>query len=84
MAVEGLKAHSEYPVLKFNDLPYRMTDEDLIRSIIKRIHPKRKLIAGNQIKIYFKKITSHPGMKSLYIDLIKMLVNYEQEKDDMK
>jgi hypothetical protein len=66
---------------KQNNLPLMsvtVSDDKLIELIVKHLPPKRRVLAGNQIRIYFKKIASHPGMRSEYIEKIKQLIVYEK------
>lgn len=55
-----------------------VSDDKLIELIVKHLPLKRRVLAGNQIRIYFKKIASHPGMRSEYIEKIKQLIIYEK------
>lgn len=55
-----------------------ISDNQLIELILNQIPPKRRSLARNQIKIYFKKIISHPEIRLEYIQKIKQLVIYEK------
>lgn len=57
---------------------HNISDNKIIELIVKDFSPRRRMIAGSQIKIYFTKIMSHPGMRLEYIEKIKQLVIYEK------
>ena len=58
----------------------RIPKDKIIKFNFNSLESKRRALAIRQIKIYEKKITSHPEMRSLYINLIKELIKYEKRK----
>ncbi|KKM47390.1 hypothetical protein LCGC14_1558760 [marine sediment metagenome] len=86
MAVESFKAKFEFPPKEFilKDSLSKITDKKIIQMILTPLSLSLKNFkrAMHQLEIYFRKISSHPEMRSYYISLIKKLVQYE--KDNLK
>ncbi|MFW9873229.1 MAG: hypothetical protein ACFFG0_09020 [Candidatus Thorarchaeota archaeon] len=72
--------------IKFNfplqDLSKRdinaLSEDHLINVIVREFHPNRRRIASGQLKFYFNQISSHPHMKSVYIEKMKQLIQVEK------
>ncbi len=89
MAVESVKIKIEFRPREHVERDSlakikKITDEKIIKMIINPLglRTKNRFRAIRQLLIYFKKISSHPEMRSYYISLIKKLVQYE--KDNLK
>ncbi len=81
MAIQSIKSDLSFLITNVDILSEKTSDEDLIQIIVKPIKSeKRRARAARQLRIYSKKITYHPEMRSLYINLIKELIKYERRK----
>jgi len=80
LAAESVRLGFEIPIRNFDNLLEKISDEDLIRLIVRPIKSEQRCKkAARQIQIYFKKIASHPEMRSFLILKIKELVQYEKK-----
>ena len=80
MAVESTKSNFKAPIRYSEVLSERTSDKEFIQLIVRPIKSEqRRKKAVRQIKIYFKKIKSHPEMRSFLILKIKELVQYEKK-----
>ncbi len=76
------KLEEQIPKDKFIKFKVKgITDEKIIDIILYPLKLKIKAYkrSTSQLRIYFKKISSHPKMRSYYINLIKKLVQYEKD-----
>jgi len=81
MTFKSVKSNLSFPTKNVDSLSVKILDENLIQLIIEPIKSeKRRARAARQLRIYSKKITSHPEMKSFYINLIKELIKYEKRR----
>ena len=72
----------EEQILKNKFAKFRVIHDERIIDIILcplKLKAKAYKRATSQLKIFFRKISSHPKMRSYYIDLIKNLVQYEKD-----
>ena len=77
MAVESSNHNFKLPLgLQIDEI----SSDKLIQRIVRNFKPCRRVLATRQLEIYLKKITSHPEMRSTYIEKIKQLVEYELKK----